>query len=415
MVSSSSILGFVRRNIKSRSNSLSSSPQHRRQGSTSTVTGFPFLSLPREIRDEIYSYLVLFHHPPFRPNLTYNPCPKFDIPVFKGVAFAPVSRGGLAILQVNKQVHREATEYFYNHNAFPIQIVIDGGVFNGGDDCSLLLTCTTPWEDLTYEFMESRDPELEPSRAYQPSTYYNENPLDSEFVHAASRPILPLPCYRGLIRNFNVEIIDTGRFDLAAGQSPMTPEKLRQVLTPFTSRLRDLLEAVGDKVHMDIDLISPMFSMHESERETKFQLDEEYRWHYKQLIEIAWPLTRGSWSYNLRTPQIFEDQFVQRIKEETLELCDETPESQRDEAEMAFMGLPALTSNRVFAMNRGRLVVTRQGLMGSGRQMCMYPTGEYHVPGQPRQSLEGDARNETFSGTSAKQRIRRLSKYLERL
>ncbi|RVD81136.1 uncharacterized protein DFL_009012 [Arthrobotrys flagrans] len=412
MVLSSSILGFVRRNIKSRSNSLSSSPQQKKQGSN---TGFPFLSLPREIRDEIYSYIVLFHHQQFRPNLTYNPSPRFDIPVFKGVAFAPVSRGGLAILQVNKQVHSEATQYFYNHNAFPIQIVIDGGVYNGGDDCTLLLTCTTPWEDLTYEFMESRDPDQEPSRAYQPSTYYNENPLDGEYIHAASKPILPLPCYRNLIRKFNVEIIDTGRFDLAEGQSPMIPEKLRQVLTPFTARIRDLLTDCGDKVHMNIDLISPMFSMHESEWETKFQLDEEYRWHYRQLVEIAWPLTRGHWSYTLKTPQIFENPFIQRIKEETLELCDETPESQRDEAEVAFLGLPALSSNRVFAMNKGRLVVTRQGLMGSGRQMCMYPTGEYHIPGRPRQSLEGDPRNEGSNGTSAKQKIRRLSKYLERL
>ncbi|KAF3282850.1 hypothetical protein TWF970_001585 [Orbilia oligospora] len=415
MVSSSSILGFVRRSIKSRSNSLSSSPQQKKQGSNSN-TGFPFLSLPRKIRDEIYKYIVIFHHQQFRPNLTYNPSPRFEVPIFKGVAFTPASQGGgLAILQVNKQIHSEATQCFYNYNAFPIQIVIDGGVYNGGDDCALLMTCTTPWEDLTYEFTESKDPDQEPSRAYQPSTYYNKNPLDSEHIHAASKPILPLPCYRNLIRRFNIEIIDTGRFDLANGQSPMTPEKLRQVLTPFTARIRDLLADCGDRVHMEIDLISPLFSIHESEWETRFHLDEEYRWHYRQLIEIAWPLTNGCWSYTLKTPQICENPFVQRIKEETLELCDETPDSQRDEAEMAFLGLPDLSSNRVFAMNKGRLVVTRQGLKGSGRQMCVYPTGEYHIPGQPRQSLEGDIRNETSNGTSAKQKIRRLSKYLERL
>ncbi|KAK6535995.1 hypothetical protein TWF281_000242 [Arthrobotrys megalospora] len=414
MVSSSSILGFVRRNIKSRSNSLSSSPQ-KKQGS---ATGFPFLSLPREIRDEIYSYLVLFHHQPFRPNLTYTPSPRFDIPIFKGVAFAPVSRGGgLAILQVNKQIHTEATQYFYHNNVFPIQILFDGEIYNGRNDCTVLLTCTTPWEDLTYEYMESGDPNQEPSRTYQPSRYYNENPLDCEYVHAASRPILPLPCYRNLIRKFNVEIIDTGQFDLAEGQSPMIPEKLRQVLTPFMARIRDLLGDSGDNVHMDVNLISPTFSMHESECETdtRFQLDETYRWHYRQLIEIAWPLTRGTWSYNIKTPQIFETPFVQRLKEDTLELCDETPESQRDEAEVAFLGLPILSSNRVFAMNRGRLVVTRQGLSGSGRQTRMYPAGEYHIPGRPRQSLEGDPRGETSSGTSAKMKIRRLSKYLERL
>ncbi|KAK6362780.1 hypothetical protein TWF730_000235 [Orbilia blumenaviensis] len=414
MVSSSSILGFVRRNIKSRSNSLTSSPQ-KKQGSAAS---FPFLSLPREIRDEIYSYLVVFHHQPFRPNLTYNPSPRFDIPAFKGVAFSPVSRGGgLAILQVNKQIHSEATRYFYERNIFPIQILFDGGVYNGGDDCTVLLTCTTPWEDLTYEFMEFRDPNQEPSRAYQPSTYYNENPVDSEYVHAASKPILPLPCYRSLIRNFSVEIIDTGRFDLADGQSPMTPEKLRHVLAPFVARLCDLLRDSPGKVHMDISLISPMFSMHESECETdtRFQLDEAYRWHYRQLIEIAWPLTRPAWTYRLKAPQIFETPSIHRVKEEILELCDETPESEWDEAEMAFLGLPALSSNRVFAMNKGRLVVTQQGLTGSGRQMCVYPTGEYHIPGRPRQSLEGDSRNDTSNGTSTKQKIRRLSKYLERL
>lgn len=71
---------------------------------------FPFLSLPRELRDEIYSYVLLFG-PPKEPFSI--PVPLFERPCLE-----------TSLIYLNKQIHDEATSVLYSRNTFPIQITM---------------------------------------------------------------------------------------------------------------------------------------------------------------------------------------------------------------------------------------------------------------------------------------------------
>jgi hypothetical protein len=82
----------------------------RLQESTGFNKPFPFLRLPRELRDEIYTYSL-------RAAVSVETIPRFLIPI-KNNFFKPPTAG---LLRANKQIYHEAIEILYSKNIFKFQ------------------------------------------------------------------------------------------------------------------------------------------------------------------------------------------------------------------------------------------------------------------------------------------------------
>ncbi|KAF2872882.1 hypothetical protein BDV95DRAFT_605471 [Massariosphaeria phaeospora] len=80
-----------------------------------TTAPFPFLQLPRELRDQIYEDTLV------RPKVI-ELWPEFGRPLhYRPVSVAePGDMHPLALLQVNKQINMEAAEVLFNENDFPL-------------------------------------------------------------------------------------------------------------------------------------------------------------------------------------------------------------------------------------------------------------------------------------------------------
>ncbi|KAK6538280.1 hypothetical protein TWF694_011159 [Orbilia ellipsospora] len=376
---------------------------------------FPFLALPREIRDEIYSYLVFFDNDPLHSFVSMK---TLNFPKFKGVSFPQASRGGnLSLLQVNKQIHQEATELFYRHNVFPIRIVFGGYQGSHHDGYNLYVNCTTPWEDLSYEFKKyPTSSGEEPYCSYQLSENFNEDPTQTWYVrrNEAETSIFPLPCYRNLLRKFRVEVIDA-RESADCWYQRKGLAELRHLLIPFISRFRKLLGDSEEKVNLDINILTPCFG--DREQWDWMHILREPASYYQQLVEMIWPLTRGKWYYKLNIPQTGGVEIFDGLKEQTLKNCDENPGFEpEEEEEMEYMEIPSVKSGLVFAMNKGRLVFAQECLRTTSNGSFMFPQGDYHIPGKPR-PIVGDIVNYTppsESGILSKLKLRRISQILER-
>ncbi|KAK6529605.1 hypothetical protein TWF281_008774, partial [Arthrobotrys megalospora] len=108
-----------------------------------------FLTLPRELRDQIYTYLLVSP-----PRLSRNRKYKSYTDQFQTLELSSTYKircRNLSLFRVNRQIHDEASEIFYKKNIWPIRIVM-------ARQCAQPLDCRdgfhvayeAPWEEVAY-------------------------------------------------------------------------------------------------------------------------------------------------------------------------------------------------------------------------------------------------------------------------
>ncbi|KAF3137112.1 hypothetical protein TWF594_007625 [Orbilia oligospora] len=125
----------------------------------------PLLRVPREIRNEIYKYLLYFPLPPLPGPVPVREWDEIRRLERRPSQFEDPNRN-IDILRVNKQIHAEATEFLYSVNVFLIQITtsvaqedINGHGLSSGDPTVLY---DSPWETLGYFHGDKLEEALKP-------------------------------------------------------------------------------------------------------------------------------------------------------------------------------------------------------------------------------------------------------------
>ncbi|KAK6355522.1 hypothetical protein TWF696_004621 [Orbilia brochopaga] len=200
---------------------------------------FPFLRLPRELRDEVYTYLVCFKDTtPTVPGIVQPSQPDYQ----------PIPRLNLSIFRVSKQVHEEASRVFYTRNVFPVRILTESRVV--ADKTYFDVWYDTPWESMIYSAAENTI-----------GTYCGTIWSAGSYIHESKLPVTPSPRYRPLLRHVRVDVVDV-RIDANRRKveplSEIARSKVRKLLLPFTYRLQDMLSAAGAAAQVDINVFSAL-------------------------------------------------------------------------------------------------------------------------------------------------------------
>ncbi|KAK6513070.1 hypothetical protein TWF506_009233 [Arthrobotrys conoides] len=287
----------------------------------------PFLRVPREIRNEIYKYLLDFPLPPLP---SPNPVGRWgDVRRFerRPSQFEDPSRN-IDVLRVNKQIHDEATEFLYSVNQFLIQITtsvarqnIDSHGLSSGDPIALY---DSPWETLgyfhggkefgrfvPYSFWAFIDCPLRlKTFSYIPRevcwcTKCVENIKDQN--------LFPIPAlrYRHLIRRIRIDVFEMG---MALDQKrEYNQETTRKLLLPFRYRLAEALKPFAENVAVEITVAS--LNVMDGE---EFQIENQKM--YTELVETLWPLTAGPWRYTIILPDSLRQRYG-HLTDSILESC----------------------------------------------------------------------------------------------
>ncbi|KAF3118910.1 hypothetical protein TWF569_004629 [Orbilia oligospora] len=211
-----------------------------------------FLSLPREIRDEIFSYLLICHRSPQLNNNHPNAIRSFDHLPSKLPAPYKMRCRHLSLFRVSKQIHREAAEVFYKRNVWPIRMVI---AREGAEspDCRFRLHVTyeAPWEEVAYGVGDGEGT----GKFYDLERFYDRDGSgeleDKEAILYRKPDLYPAPRYRAFLRKLQVEVIDF-RFHELVGEAAIKTPHEDFILSPFLGKLRALLEPAGEDVVMNI-------------------------------------------------------------------------------------------------------------------------------------------------------------------
>ncbi|KAK6507844.1 hypothetical protein TWF481_006266 [Arthrobotrys musiformis] len=287
----------------------------------------PFLRVPREIRDEIYKYLLYFPLPSLP-----GPAPKNRWSTYRRLErrpsqFEDPSRN-VDILRVNKQIHDEATQFLYSVNVFLVQITT--GISDQDNEASRLrsgnrtVLYDSPWETLGYFIEDGGDGKFIP---YSYWTFrdcplrlktYSYAPRDVcwcrgcvEHVQDPSLFPIPAPRYRHLIRRVRIDFFETAM--ALAEKNDYEPEIARSLLLPFRYRLEEALKPVAEQVSVEIAVacIDPQLGF-------VFPIKDEKM--YTQLIETMWPLTTGPWKSTITIPDKIREQYG-HLTDSVLEIC----------------------------------------------------------------------------------------------
>ncbi|KAK6363445.1 hypothetical protein TWF730_000876 [Orbilia blumenaviensis] len=331
--------------------------------------GFPFLRLPREIRDEIYSYLVLFDPQPLASTAKYF-LPQFQQPlsaVRSAAPFVKLQRPklNLAIFRVNRKIHEEAARMFYRENTFPIRIIIRRPTY------SMKFPSKKGGYDVYYETLWDRV-----NFFYHPDQHVREFQEVQEFYLGRTFPpiqnpeseLLPASIYRPVLRKIHIDVIDTRTGDEDWREEPRS--NVRTVLMPLVARLKPVLNPAGKRLNVKIRILTvlesygpsdPNYGSYENTaawgdvyadiKRKKFKRPSEK--NVKRLIAMAWPLTRGKWKYSLVTPVDLHLIFEKAIKAE-LEKCNRDVGSEEKEQEYK---IAKLGDKCFWTREKGRLVV----------------------------------------------------------
>ncbi|KAF3277657.1 hypothetical protein TWF970_004914 [Orbilia oligospora] len=229
---------------------------------------FPFLSLPREIRDEIYTHLLIVDSEPLplesaeafgKPAHAYSPFGEWRRRVQP--IFEDFPKVDLSIFRVSRQIHEEASAIFYGKNIFPIRVLVDGGHVSRGPtiyDYYIRGRYMAPWEDLIYS-----NSELEPvgkfgleigRLAIEPGGSTDNQPRQVD-IYLGQR-------YRHNIRHIRLEVIDIDFVRYSSGPphpgTNLTQSNLdiRTQFMPLALRLRPLLVDRTNELRIDIRITS---------------------------------------------------------------------------------------------------------------------------------------------------------------
>ncbi|KAK6541977.1 hypothetical protein TWF694_007750 [Orbilia ellipsospora] len=329
---------------------------------------FPFLRLPREIRDEIYSYLVLFDTPPV-PGGAVNS--RSYVPSYKQVSL------DLSIFRVNKMIHEEASEMFFGKNIFVIRMETNMRVYR------MDVSWVAPWESLSYyhKMSDYRKAKLVPDYEYDENAVVKAGYFQNSLF-------LPRR-YHHLIREIRIEIQDS-RDEAYFYPKPhplcqrISNTASKWTLVAFVERIRPLLEASERNLKVNIHVTSSIFKVlpkpwiegwvreeYDVNERLKFlamgygpsvnpgsEHTESDRLHfktleifYREIIRVCWPLTAGPWEYNITMPFVLDSIFA-GLKEETLKRCNQTESGDTDARMFEKFVLPLSND---WMVRRGRL------------------------------------------------------------
>ncbi|EPS42162.1 hypothetical protein H072_3986 [Dactylellina haptotyla CBS 200.50] len=328
-----------------------------------------FLSLPREIRDKIYSYTVLFNDPLFTQEAIEDICRRQSPTVHTFSNFPVVD---LSVLRVNKQIHEEASLVFYTQNVFSVKVVTEAyKSYNEPKQC-FRARWTTPWEDIAYEFTEEGG-----LGHFCPGDYGGK--LGNEIIQDEVKTyIYPSLRYRHLLRKIRIEVIDTC-FIQNFGQQNQSPRRsicvakrqglkgllrgtglrkpttssnklpLRSIFMPLACRLRCLLAACNGKVKVDIKVSSNMVE----------NFDDLSARMYKDLVELASPFTQGYQTANIDLQIPFEEEYefdpkYEGLKEKVLKNCNRDRRIETDGQRFEDIDVELMLHWRLL---KGRLVI----------------------------------------------------------
>ena len=97
-------------------------PNHRRRAPPPPAAkSFKLLMLPREIRDEIFSWALPRNKGPMRPRCHSQNSKKIDWLAEDDFPLCRWEYGSLELLRVSKQVHKEAAEILWKKNTFDVR------------------------------------------------------------------------------------------------------------------------------------------------------------------------------------------------------------------------------------------------------------------------------------------------------
>ncbi|KAK6513196.1 hypothetical protein TWF506_009359 [Arthrobotrys conoides] len=332
-----------------------------------------FLGLPREIRDEVYKYLLLFDNVPRIASRTPRalarlmPMVQHDKPVFR----KPVSVQN-AILAVNKQIHDEAAEIFYGFNTFVVRIKSVN--YYGFEDRRhprfqrFNLIYAAPWESLTFD-CRAKSPWEEPAAKWGhglgiirpeitvfslefedggdivytdiPWGYSYSETKDASFeenIHSIKlinedegRHLkFPAPRYRHLIRRIELDIDSRYPQLEASNELCYTTGYLRSMLLPALNRLESCLHDGGKNVEVDVKVSGLILEedwekrvgsfLRAEDSKSAFQIKKTLeKKMYTTLCRSLWPLTTMRWkSSRISTPL---DSEYPGIMEREFEQC----------------------------------------------------------------------------------------------
>ncbi|EGX49879.1 hypothetical protein AOL_s00076g520 [Orbilia oligospora ATCC 24927] len=322
---------------------------------------FHFLGLPREIRDEIYKQLLSRDPPP-----VIVPGRRSYPPTYKQIAI------DLSIFRVNKQVHHEATEWFYGQNTFVIRLSTNM------HKNKIKVQYNTPWEAVTYSFTQGRTNLTEPIIESEYEDHYDSLPREpmSQRLHLAD-------AYWPLIRNIRIDIEDfrdQRLFILPPSPLSLRPEEKTRnaILLPLLERLRPMLDAAGENLRVHIHVVSGMLTEYIKKKTTagfNGTIAEEFiteafygkfesllNTFYEDMLRMVWPFTTGSWQYSITVPSVLNI-WTERLKEAVLQDCNR--DSRLDEAERErFKTFKEgnVSKDYLWVKRQGRLLVLNRSL-----------------------------------------------------
>ncbi|KAF3193312.1 hypothetical protein TWF225_010075 [Orbilia oligospora] len=318
------------------------------------------LTLPAELRLEIYSYLLTT--PSYLPpSSSYLNNPRSQRPKYPRFTVQCPQ-----LLRVNRQIHDEASQVLYGGNEFVVWIGVLGewcsnGEVESGRKGKVVGWWSCPWESWgvgvqfeegfweKYHYRQSPDTML---IKYYPNGYFDSSipPLPDNNI--SQTPLLPSR-YSRLIKHLRIEIFEERI--TPAWNIPYNPIKLsmqgynpQYLLLPIYNRLDQVLFQSNNGGGLDVDVDVKVFVHAALASDPEFycggRWDEQegFEWavrvkptflEYKGLIQTVWGFTRGGFTrggwrrkgrYTVKMPEMLEEMFGGgEVVEKVLEECDE--------------------------------------------------------------------------------------------
>ncbi|KAK6335127.1 hypothetical protein TWF718_010565 [Orbilia javanica] len=325
---------------------------------------FNFLGLPREIRDEIYN-LILSREPP--PIIT--PGRRSYPQTYKQISIAS------SLFRVNRQIHYEATEWFYGKNTFVIRLSTD--IHKN----KISVQYNTPWESVAYSFTDGiclTAPVIESEY----DGHYDSLPQDP-----MSQRLGLSDNYWPLIRNIRLDIEDFREhryFVLPPSIIGLRSQKKTRnsILLPLFHRLRPLLEAAGRDLRLYINIVSGTASVAKrvavgfnGTTADMVAAGAQYtsselllRTFYEDMLRMAWPFTTGPWQHSITVPTLLGI-WREEIQNSVLEDCNMSHGLSEAEIErFRLFEEGHISQNYLWVRRQGRLLVLNRYLYNaSGR------------------------------------------------
>ncbi|EPS40842.1 hypothetical protein H072_5269 [Dactylellina haptotyla CBS 200.50] len=326
----------------------------------------PFLRLPRELRDQIYTLVLSFDTPKI-PQASANPDFMSE---YKHLSL------DLSLLRACRQVHDEAAEIFYGHNTFVIRVVTQIEAKH------VKVNWMAPWESLGYYYTIG----IRPSEV----VISGEDSSEDMNVIEEGTGDLRLPSrYRPLIRRLRIDIEDFRKEVFFLPKSNLqcrrfSDQSSQMMLIPLAERLKPILEAPGEKLKVHINIIStlltpeqhlwePCYTVKILERRRKIvafangikmtdganlaegigKVGALMQTFYQEMVRTAWPFTTGAWGYEIKMPYAL-DRTVFYSTDFILNKCNKIPGF--DESDREVLRKLVLPDKYCWALRGGRLV-----------------------------------------------------------